>query len=63
MKLREGSVFQQREQNVQNLMREATVEGLWELGEHRGGWWHEPAGQPPATGRFRCWESWAAGKF
>ena len=54
MKLREGSVFQQREQNVQNLMREATVEGLWELGEHRGGWWHEPAGQPPATGRFRC---------
>ena len=38
------------------------MEGVRELGKHRGGRWQEPAGRPLATGRFRCWESWAAGK-
>ena len=43
---RAGRAFQQREQNTQSLMREATVEGVQVLGEHRGVRWPGAAGRP-----------------
>lgn len=51
----------QREQNSQSLMREATVEGVHVLGEHRGVQRHGTAGRPghgkvQMLGELRGWQ-------
>lgn len=48
---RAGRVFQQREQSVQSLIKEAREDRVCVQGKHRGGRWPEPAG-PLAPGTF-----------
>lgn len=58
---RAGRALQQREQNTQSLMREATMEGVQVLGEHRGVRRHGAAGCPghgkvQMLGELRGWQ-------
>lgn len=58
---RAGRAFQQREQNVQSVTREADEERAQVHEKHRGGQWLKPA-RPLATGRFWSSENREAGK-